>query len=681
MKKKKAIIISGLLFLLLIIVGVVYFIFNKEDKKSTLTLVEKQWIESNKNNVIDFGLINDVAILNNSGEGIIFDFMNNIEENTGLDFNKVSYKYGDDLKEDYSFKVVDEVTDDDILIYSDNYVLIGKENEKYNSIEEIKNSIIGVLEDTMDITNKYLANNDISYKSSNNITELLNSIIENSVDYIVLPKLVFLSNIKAENDLYINYNITEINDNYVITLGETKKLNNILKKYYKKWSSENFDKSFMNKFANTYFNNKNVEEQSKVKFKSKRYVYGFVEDAPFDIEVNGKLVGINNSIIKDFANLTNVEITYDSFSSVAKLKKAFANGDIDFYFDRYSAEDYDLDYYNTVSMYDEKIVVASHYNNRITINTINSLDNKTVITLSNTKLCTELDNMDISYKAYNNMDSLFSHLDDTSIVVLDEAIYNFYKDSKFKNFKIDYLYSLDDNYSYIIRDIKNNEVFEQFFNFYLGFANEKVLINDGYYSSLTAVSNNGLINKIITVFAIIVVFVVAYVLSSRFMPNKKKKRKLGIKKEDKLRYVDMLTSLKNRNYLNDNIEKWDESEVYPQSIIIVDLNNIAYINDNYGHQEGDEVIKQAANVLITNQMPNSDIIRTNGNEFLIYMVEYDEKQVVSYIKKLNKEFKDLQHGFGAAIGYSIITDGIKTIDDAVNEATLDMRNNKEELNN
>ena len=166
------------------------------------------------------------------------------------------------------------------------------------------------------------------------------------------------------------------------------------------------------------------------------------------------------------------------------------------------------------------------------------------------------------------------------------------------------------------------------------------------------------------------------------MPNRTKKRKINnMKKEDKLKYVDMLTSLKNRNYLNENIELWDASEVYPQSIIIVDLNNIAYINDNYGHQEGDEVIKQAANILINNQMPNSDIIRTNGNEFLIYLVEYDEKQVASYIKKLTKEFKELAHGFGAAIGYSMITDGIKTIDDAVNEATLDMRNNKEELNN
>ena len=81
-------------------------------------------------------------------------------------------------------------------------------------------------------------------------------------------------------------------------------------------------------------------------------------------------------------------------------------------------------------------------------------------------------------------------------------------------------------------------------------------------------------------------------------------------------------------------------------------------------------------LLINNQIENSDIIRTNGNEFLIYLVGYDEKQVVAHIKKINKELKELAHGFGAATGYSMITDGIKTIDDAVNEATLDMRNNK-----
>ena len=61
------------------------------------------------------------------------------------------------------------------------------------------------------------------------------------------------------------------------------------------------------------------------------------------------------------------------------------------------------------------------------------------------------------------------------------------------------------------------------------------------------------------------------------------------------------------------------------------------------------------------------------------MVEYDEKHVVSYIRKVNKELRELSHGFGAAIGYSMINDELKTIDDAINEATIDMKNNKEEV--
>ena len=79
------------------------------------------------------------------------------------------------------------------------------------------------------------------------------------------------------------------------------------------------------------------------------------------------------------------------------------------------------------------------------------------------------------------------------------------------------------------------------------------------------------------------------------------------------------------------------------------------------------------------QLQNSEIIRTDGNEFLVYLVGYSEKQIIAYLRKLNKEFKGLSHGFGAASGYSIITDAIKTFDDAVNEATLDMKNNKEDI--
>ena len=111
---------------------------------------------------------------------------------------------------------------------------------------------------------------------------------------------------------------------------------------------------------------------------------------------------------------------------------------------------------------------------------------------------------------------------------------------------------------------------------------------------------------------------------------------------------------------------------------MVDLNNIKYVNDNYGHEEGDQLIIKAAGILVNTQLENSEIIRTDGNEFLIYLVGYSERQISTYTKKLSKEMKSLPHEFGAAVGFSMITDEIKTLDDAINEATLDMISDKEE---
>ena len=86
----------------------------------------------------------------------------------------------------------------------------------------------------------------------------------------------------------------------------------------------------------------------------------------------------------------------------------------------------------------------------------------------------------------------------------------------------------------------------------------------------------------------------------------------------------------------------------------------------------------AANVLHQNQVDNSEIMRTDGNEFLVYMVGYDEKSVIEYTRKLSKELKKLPYEYGASLGYSMILDDVKTIDDAINEATLEMIANKEE---
>ena len=138
----------------------------------------------------------------------------------------------------------------------------------------------------------------------------------------------------------------------------------------------------------------------------------------------------------------------------------------------------------------------------------------------------------------------------------------------------------------------------------------------------------------------------------------------------------MITSLKNRNYLNEKMEIWNQNTIYPQAVIMIDLNNIKYLNDTFGHEEGDKQIQGAANVLFKIQPDNTEIIRTDGNEFMIYMVGYSESQVLTFIKKLIKEFKKLPYEYSAAIGFSMIVDDLKLVEDAINEASEKMRKNK-----
>jgi len=196
-------------------------------------------------------------------------------------------------------------------------------------------------------------------------------------------------------------------------------------------------------------------------------------------------------------------------------------------------------------------------------------------------------------------------------------------------------------------------------------------------SSLDVVNTNIILDFILSNITYLVVILIS-VIFFLFKFNRKVKITKKIKKEDKMMYLDVMTNLKNRNYLNDNLSYWESNKIYPQAVVIIDLNNISVINDSKGHEEGDKQIKSAANILIKTQRENSEIIRTDGNEFLIYLVGYEENQIVTYVNKLMKEFKHLPYEYGASMGYFMIKSESTTIDDAINEALIKMRENKGE---
>ena len=672
---KKIGIIAIVVILILGSIGVVRF-FTKEDQKTTLTVVEKKWIEDNKNNVIDFAALNNIPIVSDNGSGLLFDFLNSLESDTGLEFNKLSYE-NDDTNAEYLLEKKDNIKKNDLILYQDNYILITKDNKYYADVTEIKDLNIGALNDDLKDIEKYLIGSDnLTYKGYNSSQELFTALNNNEVNAIALPKLDYLENILTD-DMHIAYNITEDKINYIITLGTNDRLNKILTKYFNKWKQDNLADSFNKYLASSYFTYKEIPEKSQTQFRSRRYTYGFVVNAPYDVTVNGSLKGFNRTLVNNFAKTAGIEIAYKQYSSVKTMLEDFNNNKIDLILNNLGSNIKDT--YKTIPIYDSKAAIITNKDTSLVVNNVTSLKGTTVLTVKDSNISKYLKENDIKIKEYDNIRDLVSNIKATDIAAIDEYTYDYYVRTELKDYKNLYTLDMENNYGFISKNTNNNKNLNEFFNFYLSFINIKENINNSYKELLLSNTNSKNLQLILSCLVIVLLAVAAIITKIVF--GKKKHINYKFSKTDKLRYVDTLTSLKNRNYLNDNMAIWDSSEVYPQTVIIIDLNNIAYINDNFGHAEGDKVIVEAASILINHQLKDSEILRTNGNEFLIFVIGHDEKSIVTYIRKLNKEFKELSHGFGAAIGYSMINDEIKTIDDAINEATIDMKNNKEEVKN
>lgn len=671
-KTNRIIVLS--IIIIVFIVALVIFILNFTKDSSSFSILENNWINKNTNNIIDVSVYNDVPVYGINGEGVIFDFLDSFTDSFEIKFNKVSYFANNPSGyKNVAFKVLksnEKAGDKDIVIYEDKYVIVGKNTSSINNIEDLSNKKMGVLSDDMSSVNYYLSNvKNISYTPSEDIEGLITLINNGDVDYIIVPKIMYLEDILS-NDLHIIYHYGDISRKYVLTVNDNT-LYSIMCKYFTVYSKDKLTESYKSNLLSAVFNGLKITEEEKLNYNSQEYVYGYVINMPFENTVSKQFVGTLSNYLSGFEELADVNFKVVAYPDIASLKKDLSAGLIDVVFANYATSGLNVDILTTGSLFSEDYVILAKEN--INVNSIRSLYDKVVYTVNGTYLHNYLSVNSIATKAYNNTDELLRNIDNNAIVAMDKATYIYYKDKKLSDYKVVYENSLDSEYRFAIRDVQKNRTFAKLFDYYVSSIDYKDIRYD--YNTDFIVNTTSLLGNVIKYLLIGIGFVIVVVVGILLGTKKKKNTKLT--KEDKYKFIDIMTSLKNRNYLNYNIKKWDENVIYPQAILIIDLNNIKYINDNYGHEEGDNVIKKAASILIVNQKENSDVVRTDGNEFLIYMVGYDEKKVIEYIRKLNKELNELPHEFGATIGYSMITDDVKTIDDAINEATLAMREAKE----
>ncbi|MGB5867231.1 MAG: GGDEF domain-containing protein [Arcobacteraceae bacterium] len=118
-------------------------------------------------------------------------------------------------------------------------------------------------------------------------------------------------------------------------------------------------------------------------------------------------------------------------------------------------------------------------------------------------------------------------------------------------------------------------------------------------------------NGIITILLILILFLSVLVFQL-----------IKYNKVKKSAFIDKLTNVYNRNYLQ---EKQDEIDLSQYILAVIDIDHFKKINDTYGHSVGDIILKETASIMLnTIRGVNDDIIiRYGGEEFLVLIKKTD----------------------------------------------------------
>ncbi len=669
MKKnnKIKIIVIGLAIVLLVAISYTTFYFLKNNK--SYSHQEKKWMSENSSNVVDIYIDNSLPIFSNGGSGVFYDYLSALEKDTNLSFNIVY----EDNKE-YSMKLGSD-NSNAITFYEDHYVVISKENSSIASLDSLKGKTVGILKSHLDLVKKYLSDYTITYKGYGTFEDLKVAFTSKDCDYAILPLYLAINDIIKEN-YTINYHIDGFNAYYVLNLSTSNtNLNGIMKKFYDRWSNKSVEKRNEH-LAELYYKTNNFSDIEKNSIVSDDYVVGYVNNLPFEGVINNTFTGLTSAYLDGFSELSGATYKYQSYKSIDDLILSLSKGNIDIVANYYSLGA--NGYVSSNKFKTSDYVVLTHANNPLTIETLSTLSSSNVDMLGRMNLTSIMKNKGIfNVKEHSNSKELFKEINKDSIIIVEKEFYEYYKYNKFKNYVIKYNGTQDINNNFLLKS--DNTSLNKLFNFYLTLNSNSVMMSKAtqklYSDSRSNILLSFILNNIIYIILILgAAIFITYKLAHRIKLSKK------IKKEDKLLYIDVLTNLKNRNYLNDNINYWSENKIYPQAILMLDLNQIKDLNDKYGHEEGDKQIQAAANALIKTQRENSEIMRTDGNEFMVYLVGYEEKAILSYIHKLTRELNNSlpYKNYGIALGYAMIENELNTIDDAINDASNRMRANKGE---
>ncbi|MEG0775445.1 HD domain-containing phosphohydrolase [Clostridium sp.] len=159
---------------------------------------------------------------------------------------------------------------------------------------------------------------------------------------------------------------------------------------------------------------------------------------------------------------------------------------------------------------------------------------------------------------------------------------------------------------------------------------------------------------------------VLHVLWRDISERKEMEEKLGY-----LSYHDHLTGLYNRRYFVEELNRRDNSENYPLTIMMADVNGLKLVNDSFGHAIGDELLIKTAETIKNSCRLQDVVCRIGGDEFVIILPKtsaIEAEQILYRIQSACLKEKVASIELSIAFGFETKTKDTEDINEVLKKA-------------